>query len=170
MWAIIWKIRQTFFESYWCCSSGDIQCTKCPHSWLQLKGKSLPILYLQVYTCKITNDLGRWSHTHFQVCVELARSVPDLILGSQVLTKTKVKLHFDAMETDWLGDKVPFHPQKYFCDNFKLYDLLCNDPVWVRIAESYMQLTSTHYKDSIYEVNAGTNQVAYALKHLTLIQ
>jgi hypothetical protein len=28
----------------------------------------------------------------------------------------KMKLDFDSMETDWLGDKVPFHTHKHYRD------------------------------------------------------
>jgi hypothetical protein len=72
-----------------------------------------------------------------------------LILGQQVLSMAKMKLDFASMETDWLGNKVPFHPWKYFRDNSKLRDLLSNDPVRVKIAESFLDQTSGHYVDNI---------------------
>jgi hypothetical protein len=53
----------------------------------------------------------------------------DLILGRQILYMARMKLNFDSMETGWLGDKVCFHPRKYFRDNSKLCDLLCDDPL-----------------------------------------
>jgi hypothetical protein len=79
---------------------------------------------------------------------------------------TKMKLDFTNMETEWLGNKVPFHPRKYFRDNARLRDLLRNDPVRVEIAESFLDQSSGHYIDNIYEVN-DTNEIASSLTHLT---
>jgi hypothetical protein len=61
----------------------------------------------------------------------------NLILGQQILALSEMKLNCTSMETDNLGDKVLFHPHKYFQNNFKLHVLLRSSPIRVEIAKSY---------------------------------
>lgn len=73
------------------------------------------------------------------------------------------------METDWLGDKVPFHPRKYFWNNITLCDLLRNDPVRVTMPKSFLDQTSGHYINNIYDIN-DPDVFADSLTHLLIAQ
>lgn len=55
----------------------------------------------------------------------------------------KMKLNFNSMKTNWLGNTVHLHPREHFRDNSKLCDSLHNNPVQVEVAES--NITMQYY-------------------------